>query len=308
MSDRFPFVTVVIPAHNAAEEIGRCVAAVRAQDFPHDRLKVVVIDNLSSDETGSIARAEGAHVVREDRIASSYAARNRGVEEADGDWVAFTDADCVPDPSWLSNLLAAPIPDDVGALVGEVEALEAATPVQRLVERHGIMRHAVSLPHKALPCFSTANVAVRTTLLRELGGFREDIRFFGDMELSWRMQIERGVSLLYRPQARIRHRHRRTWAAFWRQAVQHGRGVAFMRRTYPQYYRFSAGEQVGRLMALVRSVARAPFSVRPDKARGGTDLLWEPIWLALWYGGLVAGFLRGPAWTRGVRPRSSANE
>jgi cellulose synthase/poly-beta-1,6-N-acetylglucosamine synthase-like glycosyltransferase len=286
-------ITVVIPACNAEGEIGRCVDAVLAQDVARDRLDVVVVDNRSTDGTAEAARAAGARVVREDRLASSYAARNRGVAEAAGEWVAFTDADCVPQRSWLGTLLAPPVPEQVGAVVGEVVALEAETPVQRLVERHGIMRHGVTLPAKALPCFSTANVAIRTSLLRELGGFREDVRFFGDMEFSWRMQIERGAAILFRPEAVVRHRHRRTWAAFWRQAVQHGRGVAFMKRTYPDRYRISPGRQIGRVLA------------GPTPAAATADVLWEPVWLTLWYGGLLAGYLRGPAWTPGGGRRAS---
>lgn len=292
MSAGVALATVVIPARNAAGEIGRCVEAVLAQDVPPDHLRVVVVDNRSTDKTAEEARSAGARVVREDRLASSYAARNRGVAEAESEWVAFTDADCVPDPSWLRTLLAPPIPENVGAVVGEVEALEFETPVQRLVERHGIMRHAVTLPAKALPSFSTANVAIRTSLLRELGGFREDVRFFGDMEFSWRMQIERGATVLFRPEAVVRHRHRRTWGAFWRQAVQHGRGVALMRRNYPDRYRISLRGQAGRLLSRRRSEA------------AGVDGLWEPVWLTLWYGGLLAGYLRGPAWTPGARRRA----
>jgi cellulose synthase/poly-beta-1,6-N-acetylglucosamine synthase-like glycosyltransferase len=290
-----PLATVVIPARNAAGEIARCVTAALAQDLSRDAFRVVAVDNGSHDGTAEEAARAGAEVVHEDRLASSYAARNRGIEAATGEWVAFTDSDCVPEPTWLRLLLAPPIPDEVGAVVGEIVALEAETPVQRLTERHGIMRHAVTLPHKDLPCFSTANVAIRRSLLRELGGFREDVRYFGDMELSWRMQLERNARLLFRPEARILHRHRRTWGALWRQGVQHGRGVAFMRRTFPGRYRFSAGEQVSRLGTLARAAS----------GRGGSgDRLWDPLWLTLWYGGLLAGYLRGPAWTPDAKRRT----
>lgn len=295
MIDANPLATVVIPARNAAGEIGRAVAAALAQDLPRKAFRVVVVDNGSEDGTAEEAARAGAEVVREDRLASSYAARNRGIEAATGEWVAFTDSDCVPEPTWLRLLLASPIPGEVGAVVGEVAALEAETPVQRLTERHGIMRHAVTLPHKDLPCFSTANVAIRLPLLRDLGGFREDVRYFGDMELSWRMQLERNATLLFRPEARILHRHRRTWGALWKQGVQHGRGVAFMRRAFPGRYRFSGFEQVSRLGTLARAA-----SGRGDSR----DRLWDPLWLTLWYGGLLAGYLRGPAWTPGATRRT----
>lgn len=291
MNAPLPRVTIVVPARNASAEIGRCVGALVAQEYPLGLRRIVVVDNDSEDGTAEEAAAAGAEVVRETRVRSSYAARNRGIAAADGEWVAFTDADCAPTPGWLAGLFSDPIGPEFGAVLGEVAALEGDTPVQRLTERHGIMRHAVTMPHKGLPCFSTANVAVRLPLLRDLGGFREDVRFFGDMELSWRMQIERGAKLLFRPDAIVLHRHRRSWGALWRQAVQHGRGVAFMRRTYPSHYRFSAREQVERLGTLARSAAGTA------KAGRSRDRLYEPLWLGIWYTGLAAGYLRGPAWT-----------
>lgn len=291
VSAPLPRVTIVVPARNASAEIGRCVKALVAQEYPPGLRRILVVDNDSEDGTAEEAAAAGAEVVRETRVRSSYAARNRGIAAADGEWVAFTDADCAPTPGWLAGLFSDPIGLEFGAVLGEVAALEGDTPVQRLTERHGIMRHAVTMPHKGLPCFSTANVAVRLPLLRDLGGFREDVRFFGDMELSWRMQIERGAKLLFRPDAIVLHRHRRSWGALWRQAVQHGRGVAFMRRTYPSHYRFSATEQVERLATLARSAARTANAGR------SRDRLYEPLWLGIWYAGLAAGYLLGPAWT-----------
>jgi cellulose synthase/poly-beta-1,6-N-acetylglucosamine synthase-like glycosyltransferase len=157
------------------------------------------------------------------------------------------------------------------------------------------MRHAVTLPHKTLPCFSTANVAVRRSLLLDLGGFRQDVRFFGDMDLSWRIQIEGGSTLLFRPEARIRHRHRRTLSALWRQGVQHGQGVAFMKETYPDRYRIEPGEQLGRLLGVARAAAGTVVP-RPDTGPL-QDRFLAPMFLTVWYGGLLAGYLRGPAWT-----------
>jgi cellulose synthase/poly-beta-1,6-N-acetylglucosamine synthase-like glycosyltransferase len=229
-------------------------------------------------------------------VRSSYAARNRGARAARFPWVAFTDSDCAADRDWLKRLLAPPLPEGCGAVVGEVVALEGTTPVQRLTERYGLMRHAVTLPHKELPCFSTANVAVRRELLLRLDGFRQDVRFFGDMDLSWRIQLHGGSTLLFRPEARIFHRHRRTLGALWRQGVQHGRGVAFMKAAYPDRYHIRAGEQVGRLFGLARAAGGAIFPDAPGPLR---DRLLAPVFLTVWYGGLLAGYLRGPAWTEG---------
>lgn len=279
-----PRATVVVPVRNGGEGIERLARSLVALDYPADRIEVIVVDNRSTDGAAARVAASGVRVIRADALASSYHARNVGWLAGSGEWIAFTDADCVAPEGWLRALLAPPIPDGAGAILGEVEALEAETTVQRLTERFGIMKHAVTMPHKRLPCFSTANVAIRRDVLERLGGFREDVRYFGDMELSWRMQLDLGVALAFRPEAAILHRHRRTWAALWRQGVQHGRGVAFMKRTFPERYAIDSREQVGRLGGILRALAR----------EGAPGAMFQIVWFT----GMTAGYLRGPAWSR----------
>jgi GT2 family glycosyltransferase len=348
-----PRVSVILPVLNAADEIGRAVESLLALDWPAERLQILVVDNGSTDGTAEVARRYPVTVLSETEVRSSYAARNRGQAQASGEWLAFTDSDCAVSPDWLRRLLLPAPAAVVGAVAGEVLALELTTPVQRLVEQFGIMKHAVTLPHKSLPCFSTANVAVRRELLAQLGGFRADVRYFADMELSWRLQIEAGRTILFRPQAVIRHRHRRTWGALWRQGVQHGRGTAFMKRTYPDHYRISPGEQVQRLAGLGQAVLAAIFGGTRSSAASGSgdragsragagssarvetiagardtaplassgggddiaadahrqtaagDRLRAPLFLTLWYGGLLAGYLMGPARSSGTGPSSA---
>ena len=278
-----PRVSVVVPVKDGGEGIEALVRSLQALDYPRDRIEVLIVDNRSTDGTADRVAGLGAVVLRADAVASSYHARNVGWRAASGEWIAFTDADCVAPAEWLRGLLATPIPANTGALLGEVAALELETTVQRLTERFGIMKHAVTMPHKRLPCFSTANVAIRRDVLEKLGGFREDVRYFADMEISWRMQIELGLRLVFRPEAAIRHRHRRTWRALWRQGVQHGRGVAFMKRVYPDRYAIDPREQAGRLGGIARALARG----------GIAGAAFQVVWFA----GMTAGYLRGPAWS-----------
>lgn len=294
-------VSVVVPVLNAVAEIGRLIESLLAQEVSDGRPEIVVVDNGSDDGSDDVVRRYPVALVREDRVRSSYAARNRGVAAANGDWIAFTDADCVAPSGWLAALLSTPIPEDVGAVAGEIDALEMSTPVQRLTERYGIMKHGVTMHHKAVACFSTANVAVRREVLSDLGGFREDIRFFGDMDLSWRMQFELDRRILFRPEAAILHRHRRTLGALWRHGCQHGRGVAFMKRAYPDLYRIRAGEQVGRVGEMAQAAGRTIG--RSDNGRD-PDRWYAPLFLATWYCGMGAGYLLGPARTRRVSPLS----
>src|SRR5438045_1880854 len=97
----FPSVSVIIPCYNAAEFLAECLDSVCRQTVPP--AEVIVVDDGSTDATAQIARAFGPPVrVISQANAGPSAARNRAMDEAQGDWVAFSDADDV----WQPNKLA----------------------------------------------------------------------------------------------------------------------------------------------------------------------------------------------------------
>ncbi len=108
--DRTPeLVSVVIPAYNAAATIESAVASACAQDHP--AIEIIVVDDGSTDATATLAEAAGTvhrpvRVVRQPNggVAS---ARNRGLREARGEWVAFLDADDLWHPLKISRQVAA---------------------------------------------------------------------------------------------------------------------------------------------------------------------------------------------------------
>jgi len=101
-------LSVIIPARNEADRIGRTVRAVLvAIDQIDAEAEVIVVDDGSRDATGPEASRAGARVVRRDGAGNPGAARNHGAEEATGAVLVFLDADCVPAPGWLATLVAA---------------------------------------------------------------------------------------------------------------------------------------------------------------------------------------------------------
>ena len=94
-------VSVVIPAYNAAQTLNRAIDSVLNQSVPV--AEVIVINDGSTDGTAGIAREYGSAVryFHQDN-AGAAVARNRGVSEARGEWIAFLDAD----DEWLPNFIA----------------------------------------------------------------------------------------------------------------------------------------------------------------------------------------------------------
>ncbi|MCM8792533.1 MAG: glycosyltransferase [Candidatus Omnitrophica bacterium] len=104
MNPAYPFVSIIIPVKNEAEILKRCLTSLFNLDYPQDSLEIIVADGNSSDETPTVAEDFGAKVVfNEKEVVVS--GRNVGFKASRGDLVAFTDADCTFDSSWLKNSL-----------------------------------------------------------------------------------------------------------------------------------------------------------------------------------------------------------
>ena len=99
-----PKISVIIPVKNMAGKIEPCLKAVFAQSLPPH--EVIVVDGRSTD--GTVARAQKFPVkVFEQDYGAAGAARQIGVEHAEGEYLAFTDGDCIPGKDWLKNLVGA---------------------------------------------------------------------------------------------------------------------------------------------------------------------------------------------------------
>ncbi|MFP4003170.1 MAG: glycosyltransferase family 2 protein [Alphaproteobacteria bacterium] len=203
-----PRVSVIVPVRDDAARLRHCLEALRAQTVPP--FEVIVVDNGSTDESAEVARSfGGVDVICEPRP-GSYAARNAGLHRAEGEFVAFTDSDCIPAPGWLANLLAAAAGrGGFGIIAGHVEffkADERAGDACFHHERLFLMNQRANARHGR--CV-TANWLSRAETLRAFGGFDAALQSGGDFELSGRISAA-GMEVIYAPEAVVRHPARRS--------------------------------------------------------------------------------------------------
>lgn len=106
MPDHVPFVSIVIPTLNSASTLPACLDSIFSQEYPQDRVEVIVADGGSSDGTLSLAREAGCRVV-DNPLRTGEAGKARGIAEAAGDVVALIDSDNILDgPGWLGQMTA----------------------------------------------------------------------------------------------------------------------------------------------------------------------------------------------------------
>lgn len=97
-------ISVIVPVFNTGPYLTRAIDALLGQNLPRDRYELIFVDNGSSDDSLEILHRYPEICVLHEPVQGSYAARNRGLREAQGDIIAFTDSDCFPVPEWLSSI------------------------------------------------------------------------------------------------------------------------------------------------------------------------------------------------------------
>lgn len=199
-----PQVSVVVPTHGRPELLGRLLRSLIAQDFPPEAFEIIVVHNVSADDTETVVRAIAAESPVQIRyFAKDYngpmPSRDFGAKVAGGGIIAFIDDDCVALPHWLSEGVRAMAPG-----VGLVQGRTMPHPDQprRLVEK------TIDIP-EASPFFETCNIFYRKDTLMQVGGFSEEFSrqriFYGeDTDLGWKVK-ESGAETVFAPAALVHH-------------------------------------------------------------------------------------------------------
>jgi glycosyltransferase involved in cell wall biosynthesis len=247
-------ISVIVPVWNREDEIGRCLESLTSQSLPSSAYEVIVVDNGSSDATRDVATSYQGVKVLIERRPGSYAARNLGLATARGEYVAFTDSDCIPDSRWLEHGLRALEENPLaGVIAGRVELYapdDAVPSVCSCYERIFAFNQEANIIRGRA---ATANWFSSAAILRELGGFREDLMSGGDFELAKRLQSAEH-QLIYLPEAIVFHPARVTFAELSGKArrVIGGRfAMAEPIRRNPLRWWYSLGRNAGRKIARV---------------------------------------------------------
>ncbi|MGW4022351.1 glycosyltransferase [Streptomyces sp. NPDC005009] len=242
-----PYASVVVATRERAGQLARALDSLLAQEHP--RFEVVVVDNAPvTDETRELVERKYGERVRYvcEPMPGLAVAHNRGLTEARGEVVAFTDDDVVADPRWLTELTAPFAADPrLGCATGLILPARLRTPAQVLLESHGGFAKGFTPttydpgdPPRDEPLFpftagrfgSGANMAFRTEVLRAVGGFDPATGAGtpargGDDLYGFVRVLAQGHRLHYTPQALVWHHHRETWADLETQAYGYGAGL-----------------------------------------------------------------------------------
>jgi cellulose synthase/poly-beta-1,6-N-acetylglucosamine synthase-like glycosyltransferase len=229
----WPMVSVVVPIYNGESDLPDLINCLLSQTYPQDRVEFLLVDNNSSDRTLNLLKTTAIshpviQVLSENQIQSSYAARNVGIRAAKGEIIAFTDADCHPQPQWLQCLIQPFIDSNVVIVAGEIMALPGNSLLEEHAEQQDTLSQKHTLNHPFCPYGQTANLAIRRTALETAGLFRPYLSTGGDADICWRILRQNLGRLEFAPDAIIQHRHRRTLKELHSQWQRYGRSNRYL--------------------------------------------------------------------------------
>ncbi|MEN8106977.1 MAG: glycosyltransferase [Pseudomonadota bacterium] len=220
--------TVVIPVYNGEDTLTACLHGLQAQDFAQGQYEVIVVNDGSSDNSAAVATGLNVRLLEQDNQGAP-AARNLGLENARGDWVAFTDADCIPSRSWLSSLVNAVEAGNGGTVLGaagRTVGYNSTHQAARFVDLMGGLDAERHLSHPTFPFAPTSNVMYRRSILEQIGGFDPRYHAYDACDLHARARRAQDGPFPYVGHAIVLHRHRTSWKAYWKQQRNYGRGLA----------------------------------------------------------------------------------
>lgn len=233
-----PNVSVVIPIYNCETDLPELVNCLFAQTYPKELVEYLLVDNNSSDRTFELLQQAAKispiliRVFSENKIQSSYAARNTGIRAANSQIIAFTDVDCRPQPEWLKLLVAPFVNNDVAIVAGEITALPGNSLLEKFAENQQTLSQKHTLNHKFCPYGQTANLAIRRQALEKVGLFRPYLTTGGDADICWRIQQENIGHLEFATEAIVKHRHRTTLKELQSQWRRYGHSNRYLHELY----------------------------------------------------------------------------
>ncbi|MHC4692941.1 MAG: glycosyltransferase family 2 protein [Planctomycetota bacterium] len=220
-----PFVSVIIPVYNDLDRLKTCLEALEEQTYPGNLYEIIVVNNNPAHNIEpDIVNFNNVHLFCESHR-SSYAARNKGIMNARGAVIAFTDSDCIPKTDWIekgvTNLLNE---HNCGLVAGRIDVFcsdpESPTAIE-LYEKITAFKQKTYV--KRLRFGATANLFTFKKIIQKVGCFNYALLSSGDFEWGNRV-FAAGYKQVYADDTCVSHPALKTFGQRFRKRIRIIRG------------------------------------------------------------------------------------
>ena len=241
-----PFVSVVMPVRNEAGFIARSIGCVLAQDYPVERLEIIVADGRSTDATREIVAALQAEnqclrlIDNPGGIAPT--GLNAAIAEAKGEIIVRVDGHCEIAPDYVRNCVRHLLDDDVEGVGGPIETV-SETPVAAAIAAamsspFGVGNSAFrTVKDKTMLTDTVAFPAYTRAIIERAGRYDEEMVRNQDDEYNYRLR-KLGARILLAADVRARYYSRSSLRSLFRQYYQYGYWKVRVLQKHPRQMRW----------------------------------------------------------------------
>ena len=222
-------VTIIVPVKNEEKTVGKCLHSLKSLNYSN--YEIIVVNDGSTDKTEEILKQFSAiNVLNTNGIGPSMA-RNLAIDKSGGEYLAFTDADCLIDKEWLNQLLAYFTDTYIMGVGGDQLCPEDETPFGKDV--HNFLKliafssdylktekEVMNIRHNP-----TCNMMYRKAAFEKIGNFKKDLWPCEDLEFDCRL-IQSGYKLIFNPKAIVYHYRPKNLKKFGQMHFRYGRAHA----------------------------------------------------------------------------------
>jgi len=226
--------SVIVCTHNRWRSLKTTLQSLASQTLGAETFEVVVVDDGSDDATLEACdamrrRMKNLVVVSTGKKKGSSSARNVGMDHSRGEYVLFTDDDCIADKAWVECMTSALRHHSIVAGAIESPRDSVARLCHNIAEFHPFMPGRKS---GYIEYIAGANMGFQRWLLEEIGGFEEGRKMASDMELIIRARMA-GHRAFFEPRARVTHNPDRLhMKRIFRYSSRHARTTIVLRNRY----------------------------------------------------------------------------
>ncbi|BBM03891.1 glycosyltransferase family 2 protein [Microbulbifer sp. GL-2] len=202
--------SIIVPVFEQWHFVDKLSACLEAQTICRDSFEVIFVDNGSKDFICPNTMPKNFRVIS-CKKPGSYSARNYGIRQSKGQWLVFTDADCLPEPDWLEKIDEQSVlnQDNHCMIAGDVKIVtESQSP--NIYEIYDLVKGIPQSYYVEQGYAATANLSFHKNLNDLLGGFDERSFSGGDVDFCRRAAALR-AKLIFAKSAVVGHRSRRNW-------------------------------------------------------------------------------------------------
>jgi len=225
-------VSIIVITFNAKDDLKECIESLEKQTYVEK--EIIIVNDASKDRTSNFLEKYQSQtslemtVITNDRNLGVAGARNVGIQHAAGEIIAFTDADCVVDQNWISELVKCYTNMEVAAVGGSI------LNIWELVRKgHDYVSHLEGYVTYIQGC----NMSFASDVLKEYM-FNDEIKYGYEETLLCDYLIRDGYSIYYRPQAVVHHKHRSNLPGLLKQKYLRGVSSIWYRKKQKKFFMF----------------------------------------------------------------------